>query len=495
MEFLDPKKKRYYKLRLYVGYALVAVALSIASVILAYSVFGYGIDRTTGNIIQNGLIIIESHPESANISINNLPKGTTSNRFVLPAGDYKIKLSRDGYRDWQHDFNLEGSSILQLAYPVLFPKALVTKPISTYNTTPAMASQSNDRKWLVVQSPDVLGRFDVIDTAGSKHPITAVTLPADTITQVGNTHNFEAVEWASNNNHLLLKHIFDGGTEYIVLNREKPNESINLNKLFASQPFISAAFRDKKFDQFWLHSAVNGPLFTADSNTKVASLLIPSVHSFKTFKANTVLYSVSPTAGQEMASVRMWRENIDRPIRNLPVTTTNYLLDIAEFNNQIYVAAGSPMDGRVYIYKDPQADFVTRPTDMPKAFRVSIVAGAQYLSFSSISRIMAVQGQSGFAVFDAETGRQYRYDTKLPLAPNQKAVWMDGHRLALISDGKVNIFDFDGTNIQALSPSHNSFAPFFNRDYTAMITLAPSAENPQKTTVLRTELKVMPVGQ
>jgi hypothetical protein len=64
---------------------------------------------------------------------------------------------------------------------------------------------------------------------------------------------------------------------------------------------------------------------------------------------------------------------------------------------------------------------------------------------------------------------------------------MDGHRLSLVSENNVQVFDFDGTNMQKLSPSHTAFPPFFDRDYKAMFTIAPNGE---KTTVSRTELIV-----
>lgn len=496
MDFLDPKKKRSYQIRLYIGYGLMAVALAFASIILAYATFGYGIDRSTGSVIQNGLINIETRPVAADIFVNGIRKGTSSNRLVLPAGQYNIKLSQRGYHDWQHDYSLEGSSIIQLNYPVLFPKKMVTKPITTYASLPGMASQSTDRRWLVVQTPGAVGRFELIDTAGDKQTITPLVLPADTMTNPSLTDGFEAVEWASDNVHLLLKRSYgEGASEFIVLNRENPAASINLNKLFTAQPFISATLRDKKFDQFYLHSAANGVLLTADSKTKLTTPLLPRVANYKSLEAATLLYAVPPPDGATTTEIRLWRGGKDYLIRSLPASTSKYLLELADFSGSLYLVAGSSADGRAYIYKNPMVDLSSQPARPPKPLRVAIVAGAAEVSFSPIFRILAVQGGSAFAVFDAETGRQYRYDTKLALATGQKAAWMDGQRLSLVSGGKVNVFDFDGTNPVSLSPSHPAFRPFFSRDYSAMFTLAPAVDAPEKTSLLRTELKVLPAGQ
>ncbi len=162
MDFLDPKKKRAHKIRLYIGYGLIAVALAIATLILVFAAYGYDIDRKTGDIIQNGLVIVDAHPESATVLVNGENKGTTDYRLVLPAAKYSIELTRSGYLPWKHDVNLEGSSIEQLVYPFMFPERLVTKNLQTYTGAPTMASESLDRKWLVVSAPETPGSFQVV---------------------------------------------------------------------------------------------------------------------------------------------------------------------------------------------------------------------------------------------------------------------------------------------------------------------------------------------
>ncbi len=63
MDFLDPRKKRAYKIRLYIGYFLMAVALSIGTLILLFEAYGYDVNHKTGEVIQNGLVFVDSRPE------------------------------------------------------------------------------------------------------------------------------------------------------------------------------------------------------------------------------------------------------------------------------------------------------------------------------------------------------------------------------------------------------------------------------------------------
>jgi len=485
MDFLDPKKKRQQRIKLFTGYLLMAVVLAISTLVLAFATYGYGIDSKTGGIIQNGLINVDSHPVSADVYINGQNRGRTSTRLVLPAGNYIVQIQQNGYRSWQHNVNLEGSSIEQLVYPVLFPAKLVTKPVATLASAPLLASASPDRHWLVMQAPGGLGGFDVYDLTDSKHPHASISLPADSLTAGGTNHQLELVEWSSDNSHFLLKHTWSAGIEYVMADRSVPTASINVNKFFAATSFNSASLRDKKPDQFYLLNTTTGSLTVADSKNNTQTPIISGVAQFKPYQANQVLY-VKSTSGD--SEVHLWQSGQDYMIRTLP-KADHYLLDLAQFNNQLYVVAGSPADNKTYIYQNPFKDLTHTPSLTPRPFRVLIAQGAEFVSFSTNARFIAAQGGSQFAVYDAETNRQFRFDSKLELTPHAKASWMDGNRMALISKGLVVIQDFDGTNQQTLSAALDSFTPFFDHDYTAMLTLAP-VNGSSVVTLDRTELKV-----
>jgi hypothetical protein len=106
MDFLDPRKKRAHHIRLMIGYCLVAIAIGLGTVVLVYSAYGYGVNTKNGDIVQNGLLFVDSKPGGANIYLNNKSVNqTTSARLILPAGDYDLALKKTGYRDWERKFS------------------------------------------------------------------------------------------------------------------------------------------------------------------------------------------------------------------------------------------------------------------------------------------------------------------------------------------------------------------------------------------------------
>ena len=117
-------------------------------------------------------------------------------------------------------------------------------------------------------------------------------------------------------------------------------------------------------------------------------------------------------------------------------------------------------------------------------------APGQFVSFSTNVRFMSMQSGSQFAVYDAEMDRLYRYDTKLPLATGEKARWMDGHRLHLVSEGKLIVFDFDGSNKQPLVDIAGRHLPYFDRDYDRLITISPSPVVSNRTSLIQTFMRI-----
>lgn len=480
MDFLDPKSRKAHRTRLFIGYALMAVALGISTLLIVLLTSGYDVDRTTGNVIQNGLVTVDSHPQAADIFVNDEPKGRTDQRLILPEGRYSVELKEKGFRSWRHDLTLEGSSIEQLVYPFMFPEKLVTKTLKTYDALPSMISQSPDRRWLVAVVSGKLGNFELTDLNDEKHPQTTLVLPSDTFTPAAGDHIFKEVEWASDNSHLLLEHTWASGVEYILLDRNTPLSSLNISKLFPGQAGFKISLRDKKTDQFYLYNPATKSLMSGLASSKVAIALLAHAVQFKAYKDNTILYV------NDKSEVHLLQKDKDYFIRSLP-ESPKYLLDYAEFNNKAYLVCGSPTDKKTYVYVDPLKSLTRTPARTPQPLRVLIVDNPEFVSFSAIARFIAVQGGSKFAVFDAETGRQFRYDTALPLAAGQKAAWMDGHRLQIESGAKTAVFDFDGKNQQSLNATVALTHSYFNRDFDAMFSFAP--EN-GKTSLTRTELLV-----
>lgn len=466
MDFLDPNKKRSNKIRLYVGYLLIAIAISMSALVLLFINAGYRLDKE-GKVTRNSLLFVASNPSGAQAYIEGLyskhkTQGKTDTKFNLQEGRYRVTIQKDGYRIWQREMNLEGGSVERLAYPFLFPEKLSTKDLKEYLGESGIVSSSPDRKWIIVQNPENILNFDIFNTSDLAKPNTSFSIPQGVLSS-GANQKLEIVEWSSDNSNILMKHSFNNEAEYVIINKDKPEESININTLTGQKP-ATVSLKDRKIDQIFLHMTPGGLLQQVDVKSKTLTPTISKTLAYKSHGDDMLVYVTPITDDDKQVSVHIKTKDKDYELRKLPIAET-YLVDVARFDNSWYIVAGSSSSNNVYVYKDPLTILVN---DNPrKSFfaRIIKIDNPKYVSFSANTRMIAVQSGQNFAVYDNETDRQYRYQIKDQFDTERHAEWMDGHRLVSSTNKTALVFDFDGINQQKLMPINPKIDVMFDRDY------------------------------
>ncbi len=171
--------------------------------------------------------------------------------------------------------------------------------------------------------------------------------------------------------------------------------------------------------------------------------------------------------------------------------SSEFLLNMAEFDGDTYVIGAAKSDGKTYIFKNPIEQRSKSPNTTLNPTVLMKLDNPQYLSFSSNARFASVQSGSNFAVYDFETKIQYKYDTKISTPILGEATWMDGHRLMLVgADNQLNVFDYDGLNSQVLVTTSSPYVPLFDRDYNQMFTVGPLITDATKQGFIRTDLNI-----
>lgn len=469
-------------IRLIVGYALISVAVLIGTTILLYAAYGFGLGKN-GEVIQNGLVFASSRPSSARIFLNDkLYKSNTNARMQLEAGQYNMKLQREGYRPWQRTVTVDGGSVQHFNYPLLIPSKLTTTNLKSYPALPGLATQSPDRRWLVVQPDASPLTFDLFDTANPDTiatEVTALTLPETVLTTPrAGQHSWKLVEWSTDNRHILMQHTHDAGTEYVLIDREEPELSLNLTRLLALDATKELSLRDKKFDRYYVYDTALRTLGTHAVSDGVAGGLVPlleQVIEFKQYGSDKVLYVTNKDAPAGKVHTLLREGDQTYKIRELSETGP-YLMDMAEYSNDWYVAVGATPESKIYVYKNPQRVRKASRTAALVPVQILKAITPNTLAFSSNAQFVMAENGTNFSDYDAETDKGYSFVAQQPLdAPATGAFWMDGHRLAYVSGSKLVIRDYDNNNAQTLMPASPNYKPFFDRDYDYVYTLAPTA--------------------
>lgn len=474
MDFLDPRKKRAHKIRLVIGYFLIAIVILLSTVILVYAAYGYGINTKTGQIIENGLLFTDSQPGGANVYLNGqLQQSKTASRLILTAGKYSLSIQKSGYQTWGRDFELDEHTISRYVYPLLFPTKPQLTPLKTYASLPGLVTESPDRHWLLVQTESTTGllSFEQFDTGNlAQNPVT-LSVPRNALSATTETSSFKEVEWSTDNNHLLLQHDFGTSKEFIVLNRANPDQSFNVNKLFRTDP-SSVALRNKKTDQLYIYDQATGNLQVADTGQGVLDPpFLNGVLEFKPYGSSIITYVTAVDAPAGKVTANIWDNGKVYPLYSFQAGS-KYLLDAAQFQGHIYFVAGSNTSERLDVFKDPE-DSIHNPSFRKAVPLLALsVLGASDAHFSDNARFIAVQAGQNFAVYDFEAKEGYRYTLKPPII--SPLIWMDGHRFIGQSGDSTYIMDYDGINQVLFTPTVFQKGGFFSQDYRQMVTLAQS---------------------
>lgn len=475
MEFLDPKKQKEHLVRLIIGYILVGAALILTTIILLYQAQGFGYKN--GEVIQSGLIFVSSRPEGAAVYVNGkLREEKTNARLLMPAGQYTFELRRDDYRPWKRAINLEGGALVRFDYPVLFPTKLTSTTVQRYDVQPPLATQSLDRRWVLVQNPNALASFDMYDTKNPETAAVQTTVPEQLLTIKDGLQRWRLVQWADNNRHVLLQHTSekDGKTrsEYILVDRQKPDESVNLTSTLGDQT-SQISLVDLNFDEYYLFNAAEQTVSTATLDQPTPKPYLENILGFKSHGDDVMLYATDQGATDGKVAIKLRENDKTYAIRQV-APSDKYMLDIARYDGDWYVVAGSPAEARTYVYKNPAAALEEKSDAPLVPVQVLKTAGTQYVSFSDNARFIMAQGGQQIATYDAETDRGYAFQLEAPIdSPQEHVSWMDAHRMMAVVNGKVQVFEFDNANDETLVAASPAYTPFFDNKYEFMYTLAP----------------------
>lgn len=499
MDFLDPQKERRNRIALLTGYVLVGLAIAIASIVLLYQTDGYCIDRK-GAVDRCGLVFVSSNPSGATVYVDGkAANNQTDMKINLRSGTYDIRLTRDGYRDWQRSVTVAGGDVQRFDYPFLFPKTLQTKTVENYSTAPSSASQSPDRRWVLLTQADQDGTFRLYDIKNpADYTVKDVSVPASVYTAGDGAYSWRVTEWSTDNRHVLLLHTYTqkgaAAQEYILFDRQTPEASQNLTKSLNLSADQQLTLFNKRSTAFYAYDTAAKTLQTmSPEGDPPVALNLTNVIAYKTYGTDTVLYVTDvPPSGNVVSgtvSVVLQQGNRSQVIRLLPQGATTYLLDIAQYANDWYVVVGSSSDTGVRIYKNPFDEVLANSAALPSPIRFLRTTSPTYVSFSDNAQFIMSSNGKQTGVYDIENDDAYTYDLPGQLdSPQTHPLWMDGYRLYFVSSGHAVVLDYDNQNRQTLQPASPDYSLFFNPNYRFVFSLTPDQSHGLGLT--RTPLRV-----
>lgn len=475
MEFMDQSLRKQYDVMLVIGYLLVGFALLLLTTVLVFVAYGFGYQN--GQVIQNGLIFLSTTPASAHIFINGVRyQSDTNTRVLLKGGAYNIELERAGYRTWQRSIVVQGGQVASYTYPFLFPTSLTTHTINDYQLSLALVTQSPDEHWLLIAQPGSLTDFDLYDLNNLQSSPTRVVLSDSLLTASSEPQSLQLVAWSADSTHLLVKHVFGSDSEYLLVNRSDPTQSLNLTKtLSIATRNIEVQLSDQQYDHYFVYDSANRSLFRASLSAPQVQVYLSNVLAFTTNGNATVLFATPDVADASKVDISLYDGSSTYTIRHEAANAT-YELALKSYNRALYAAISASSDKAAYIYRNPVDEITTQQLGVAVPIRVFHIIGPTEASFSPTGQYVLFEHGTNFATYDLDNQQGFTYSLSDTIdAPQSHALWFSGAQLDYVTKGQLIIFDHDGQNKQSLVSADPQYEPYLDPNEKVLYTLVPSS--------------------
>jgi hypothetical protein len=462
MEFLSPEQKRQKTQRLFIGYALLTILVSLATYIMISTARGYEIFAAEGEIVQNGLLFVNTDPDGAQLFVNGKEESNATNtRLSLPEGNYTLTMKKAGYREWSSTIGLFGGQVMFLQYPRLLPlQPAIVRDVSVAES--AQVFQSPDFRRVAIITGATL---QLVDTEKKDTPAQAIALPGD-LFDIASLSGLAFSDWSQDGTVILLAATLSNGEIHtVLLPLNQPELAVDLTKTMAIPPNNSPSFWSANGDTLLFKDA-GGLLRSGDrrTNALAATPLVAEPVRTATPLNDTALVLTHPSDRGVVVSLK----RAETSALLATIDTEKLSVDSGRYNRNDFVLV-VPEGKKAQLFRNPLFLFDQPNSKISPFVTFPLIANAG--SLSPGGRFAMVQNRQSLAVYDIEQKTMLRYDT--PVKEDVQSLgWFDASRLfARTKNGAIVIWDFDGKNVYTLYDTGAIANPFVsgNRRFVSIL--------------------------
>lgn len=438
-------------------YSAMTVAVIIIVTILMFVVLGYQFNERDGRIEQGGLLQFASVPTGATVTLdNNRLSPHTNSKSNVAVGSHSVSFDRDGYRTWKKTISVSAGQIGWLSYARLIPSKIEPTGIRSFaNLSGALASPKQN--YMILHELADQPSFVLANIQGDTVSYDTLTLPAAGYTApgAGKTQSFILDSWSENEAAILVKHVYDDTKEeWLLLDRNSPDRSINISTTFAIQP-SKIIFAGKGDRLLFAQTDDIVRRINLDEQT-LSRPLASKVTYFTSYDDKTIAYAIAANSEQRR-SVGYAAIDVSEPV---------ILATYPDDGQPLYVTMSTYFSKRFVVVLHGQTLDVTAGTlptktdkgSMKRIITLTVPTGATNLSLEHNSRFAVMQLADGYATYDIELNK---FDsTKWAVQPtvSRPLQWLDEYMLWSDTGGQLRLYEFDGANQQNIMPVTEGFA-------------------------------------
>lgn len=437
------REQRRQSLKVLLSEAIMVLAVVATVVILAFVVSGYWLNSEF-KVQRQGMLQVSSVPTGANVDIDGesswLQRTNTSK--VISSGEHIITLSKDGYDTWSKTVNVSEGLLYRVHYPRLFLNNRYRETVlDATGHTFATISPKRDRLLLINDTTE----WGLIRLNSDKPELKKLNvsnfLSSKSVAEEASVGLFTGeildVDWDRSGTHLLIKNQSEGKVEWILLNIDNIQNSINLTKEFGVD-FTTIQILDDSSNN--LLALRDGNLHKISlANKAVSSVLAKNVIDFDHFEDEIVFLSSNKVDNNYEVDLIKSEENpvlleyIDAPAK----------VTISKFYDEMYIT--TLRGDTLSLYK--QKDF-----EHIEDFKISFTP--EDIEVGHDGEFIAMYRDTHIATLDMEANivREWQVD-------GDNFGWLDNDMIYSVVGGKLMVYDFDGFNRKELAKNVSNHFP------------------------------------
>ena len=435
-------------------YALMTLSVVTIVTVLILIILGYSFNRQDGRLEQGGLLQFASTPSGATVSIDGIRVGSrTPSKASVDAKSHYVQMNLQGYRTWNKTIDVKPGDIGWLSYARLIPNDVKVDAVRTF---PAVAASlaSADRKWLAIQEDAASSTITLANLESDTPKFSTLTIPADIITapETPSAQQFALVSWNRDSNRLLVKRTYDDTkTEWLMVRRDNPQESVNLTTTFG------VAITDAQFgergggDVYILTAEAIVRRIDLGSGT-LSGVLAENITEFSVYDNNTLLYVTNPDGAEQNQRHVGYRESgmdAGQTVFSYPAETENIHVAFGEYYGKRYVGVTHGITMQVFVGTIPKG---TTKANLKELEKVTLAEAPQRLTIGENGRLAVTQMNDRFTTYDIELNKTDTTTFDRPATVAGPLEWIDAYMIASDRGGMLRFFEFDGGNQQDIMP-------------------------------------------
>ncbi len=446
--------KRRKRAQLTFVYFIMTLAVISSVAVLVLVILGYRFNRFDGKVEQGGLVQFDSRPAGATVTLDSVQLANkTASKITATAGSHTVKMTKDGYTQWQKDVVVKPGTVLWLNYARMLPTKLISTEVATAPTITS-AVVSPDKRWMAFIGPDNDPTVSIVDLNAQTPVIRQVTLFASDYSAVpdGQTQKFAVGSWASDNRSVMVTHTYGDKTEYLSVDSRGIEPVRNISTLLGVDALAAMYSLVDTNLMYILTSQHELREANLDARTLSGPLLY-NIADVVQFDRSTLVYETLPDSKQTR-QVGYLTTGASKPkvVRTEADTTKPFKMRFGRYYNADYVLIHQGAQTEILIGDLPASDSASEP-NLKRYALVADETGADYLGFSpGENRFAYVQHGATVLTYDLELRSAAR--VTLTTTPRREIDWLDNYHIVTTVGGVAALQDFDGTNYQQFADTN-----------------------------------------